>query len=147
MRRNGSLRISYVNYDTAIRFDVPDFLPECKIPAIWRCLKLIFAFYIYAECPPYFYFRFIWPTDLESIPHASTPASIITTKCEDRTTIRSWVMSYNVTLWLPLKMRTKRCACAKSRDLWVGVKNNYIFGIPDPDLRVHYATSVALRWM
>jgi len=25
------------------------------------------------ECPPYFYFRFVWPTDLESIPHASTP--------------------------------------------------------------------------
>jgi len=29
-------------------------------------------FIIYAECPPYFYFRFIWPTDLESIPDAST---------------------------------------------------------------------------
>jgi len=28
---------------------------------------------LYAECPPYFYFRFVWPTDLESIPHASTP--------------------------------------------------------------------------
>jgi len=27
-----------------------------------------------------------------------------------------------------------------------GVKNNYIFGIPDPDLPIHYATSVALRW-
>ena len=27
---------------------------------------------LYAECPPYFYFRFVWPTDLESIPHAST---------------------------------------------------------------------------
>ena len=25
-----------------------------------------------AECPPYSYFRFVWPTDLESIPHAST---------------------------------------------------------------------------
>ena len=23
-----------------------------------------------AECPPYIYFRFVWPTDLESIPHA-----------------------------------------------------------------------------
>ena len=28
---------------------------------------------LYSECPPYFYFRFVWPTDLESIPHASTP--------------------------------------------------------------------------
>ena len=34
----------------------------------------------YAECPPYFYFRLVWPTDLESIPHASTPTSIIPTR-------------------------------------------------------------------
>jgi len=27
---------------------------------------------LYSECPPYFYFRFVWPTDLECIPHAST---------------------------------------------------------------------------
>ena len=30
----------------------------------------------------YFYFRFVWPTELESIPHASTPTSIIPTKFE-----------------------------------------------------------------
>ena len=34
---------------------------------------------LHAECPPYFYFWFVWPTDLESIPHASTPRSIILT--------------------------------------------------------------------
>jgi len=28
---------------------------------------------LYAEGPPYFYFRFVWPTDSESIPHTSTP--------------------------------------------------------------------------
>jgi len=61
---------------------------------------------LYAQCPPYFYFRFVWPTDLESIPHASTPTSIIATKFEDPTPIRSWVMCYNVSHWLPLKMRT-----------------------------------------
>jgi len=37
---------------------------------------------LYAECPSYFYFRFVWPTDLESIPHPSTPTSIIPTKFE-----------------------------------------------------------------
>jgi len=37
---------------------------------------------LYSECPPYFYFRFVWPTDLESIPHASTPTLIIPTKFE-----------------------------------------------------------------
>jgi len=62
---------------------------------------------LYSECPPYFYFRFVWPTDLESIPHTSTPTSIIPTKFEDPTPIRSWVMSYNVSHWLPLKMRTR----------------------------------------
>ena len=61
---------------------------------------------LYAEWPPYFYFRFVWPTDLESIPHASTPTSIIPTKVEAPTPIRFWVMSDNVSHWLPLKMRT-----------------------------------------
>jgi len=28
---------------------------------------------LYAKWPLYFYFRFVWPTDLQSIPHASTP--------------------------------------------------------------------------
>ena len=27
---------------------------------------------LYSECPKHFYFRFVWPTDLQSIPHAST---------------------------------------------------------------------------
>jgi len=51
---------------------------------------------LYSECPPYFYFRFVWPTDLESIPHASTPTLIIPTKFEASTPVRSLVTSYNV---------------------------------------------------
>ena len=35
-----------------------------------------------SECPPYFYIRFVLPTNLENIPHASTPTSIIPTKFE-----------------------------------------------------------------
>ena len=62
---------------------------------------------LYSECPPYFYFQFVWPTDLESIPLASIPTLIISTKFEDPTTIRSWVTSYNCSHWLPLKMRTR----------------------------------------
>jgi len=62
---------------------------------------------LYAECPPYFYFRFVWPTDLESIPHASTPTPIILTKFEAPTPIPSWVTSDNVSHWLLLKMRTR----------------------------------------
>ena len=100
-------------------------------------------------------YRFVWPTDLESIPHASTPKLIIptkfevdmtihcrvtaflsgdtsrdlvtltfdlltlsssymashvakpATKFEDPKAIRSWVTSYNISRWLPLKMRTR----------------------------------------
>ena len=37
---------------------------------------------LYVECSPYFYCRFVWPTDLESIPHVSIPTSIIPTKFE-----------------------------------------------------------------
>jgi len=62
---------------------------------------------LYAECPPYFYFRFVWPTDLESIPHASTPTSMIPTKFKAPTPIRSWVISDNVFHWLPVEMRTR----------------------------------------
>ena len=40
-----------------------------------------------------------------------------------------------------------QCACAESRDPWVGGENDYIFGISDPDLPIHYTTSVALRWI
>jgi len=60
----------------------------------------------YAECPPYYYFRFVSPTDLESIPHASNPTLIIPTKFEAPTPSRTWVMRDNVSHWLPLKMPT-----------------------------------------
>ena len=35
-----------------------------------------------AKSPPYFYFRFIWPTDLESVPRVEPPTLIISTKFE-----------------------------------------------------------------
>ena len=31
---------------------------------------------LYAECPPHFYFRVVWPTDLESIPHVTWPCDL-----------------------------------------------------------------------
>jgi len=49
---------------------------------------------LYAECPPYSYFRFVWPTDLESIPHTSTPTSIISTKFEVDMTIHCRVIAF-----------------------------------------------------
>jgi len=49
---------------------------------------------LYADCPPYFYFRFVWPTDLESISHALTPTSIIPTKFEVDMTTRCRVIAF-----------------------------------------------------
>jgi len=49
---------------------------------------------LYAQCPPYFYFRFVWPTDLESIPHASTPTSIIPTSFEVDMTVNCRVIAF-----------------------------------------------------
>jgi len=43
---------------------------------------------------PYFYFRFVWPTDLKSIPHASTPTSIIPTGFEVDMTIHCRVIAF-----------------------------------------------------
>ena len=143
--------------------------------------------------------RFVWPTDLESIAHASTPTSIIPTKFEVDMTIHCRVIAFLsadtsrdlVTLtfdllifsschtwrvtWptLPPSLKTLRlfvhelriitvpidyhwkcvrgnCACAESRDPWVGGQKQLHFWNPrrpDPDLPIHYAPSVALRWM
>ena len=93
MRRNGYLWTSSVNLDTAVRYADPGFLLEYKISAIRRRFPLFFCI-LYAEYPPYFYFRFVWPTDLESIPHASTPMSIILTKFEVDMTIHCRVIAF-----------------------------------------------------
>ena len=42
---------------------------------------------LYAESEPYLHFRFVWSTDLESIPHASTLTTITSTKFEVDMTI------------------------------------------------------------
>jgi len=100
---------SGVNLDTAVRFAYPDFLSRVQNIGDLATFSVDFCI-LYADmgvdaCPPYFYFRFVWPTDLESIPHASIPMSIIPTKFEASTPIRSLFMSDNVSHWL--KMRTR----------------------------------------
>ena len=49
---------------------------------------------LYVVCPPYFYFRFVWPTDLESTPHVSIATSIISTKFEVDMTIHCRVIAF-----------------------------------------------------
>jgi len=91
---NGYLWTSGVHLDTAVRFADPDLLLKCKISAIWRRFPFIFAFYMLSVFPSYFYFWFVWPFDLESIPHASTPTSIILTKFEVDMTFYCRVISF-----------------------------------------------------
>jgi len=73
---------SGVNLDTAVRFPWPLFSVRVQNFGDLATFSVVFFCILYAGCPPYFYFRFVWPTDLESIPHASTPTSIIPTKFE-----------------------------------------------------------------
>jgi len=49
----------------------------------------------------------LWSFDLEHMSCMASHVTNIATKYEDPTPIRSWVMSYNVSRWLPLKMRTR----------------------------------------
>jgi len=178
MRRNGYLWTSDLNLDTTVRFADPRFLIRVQNFGDLATFSVDYCI-LYTECPPYFYFRFVWPTDLESIPHASTPTLIIpakfevdmciycrdiaffvcwyvtwpcdldlwpfdleqlpfmaahgtnfATKLEDPKPIRSWFMRYNVSHWLPLKMRTRHCACTESRDPWVGGRKRLHFWNP-----------------
>jgi len=73
-------------------FSPPIFLQSAKF---WRFGNVFHWFFniLYAECPPYFYFRFVWPTDLESVPYALTPTAIIPTKFEVDMLIHCWVKS------------------------------------------------------
>ena len=101
MHGNGYLWTSSVNLDITVRFPDPDFRIECEISAIWRRFPLIFfAFYMLKVRQS----RFVWPTGLESIPHASTRTAIISTKFEVGMAIHYRVIAFlllirYVTLW------------------------------------------------
>jgi len=49
----------------------------------------------------------LWPFDLEQLTYMAGHVTNPATKIEDPTTIRSWVMIYNASHWLPLKMSTR----------------------------------------
>jgi len=88
----------------------------------------------------------LWPFVLEQLSYMAGHVTNPATKFEDPKTIRSRVTSYNGSHRLALKMRTlplrmRRITWPVSR----GSKTNYIFGIPDPDLPIHYTTFIGLR--
>ena len=67
----------------------------------------------YVECPPYFYFRFVWHTNLESRPRFAY--SLCNFGCSIMKVIK--VICENNARPV-LKKRMRFCACAKSRDLF-----------------------------
>ena len=87
----------------------------------------------------------LWPFDLEQLSYMASHVTNLATKYEDPTFIHSWVTSYNDSHWLPLEMctrplRMRRITWPVSRG-----QDNYMFGIPDPDLPIHYTTFIGLR--
>jgi len=49
----------------------------------------------------------LWPFELEQLTYLAGHVSNLPTKFKDPMPIRSWVMSYIVSIWLPLKIRTR----------------------------------------
>ena len=49
----------------------------------------------------------LWPFDLKQLTYMAGHMTNLATKFEHLMPIRSWFMSYNVSLWLPLRMRTR----------------------------------------
>jgi len=49
----------------------------------------------------------LWPFDLEQLMYMGDHVTNLATQFKHPTPIRSWFMSYNVSLWLPLRMRMR----------------------------------------
>jgi len=88
MRRNCHFRTSGQNSHITIRFSDPDFLKQSNNLAIIRCIQACFIT-VQIEYVPHFYFRFIWPNDLEHVSHISLNTWIIFIKFEVGQPIRS----------------------------------------------------------
>ena len=112
---------------------------------------------LYSECPPYFYFRFVWPTHLESIPavcwydgHVTLTFDRLTlnsyhtwrvrwpTLPPSMKTLRLSVLELRV-ITFPISCHWKciRCQAScisrdESRDPWVGSEERLHFWNPRP---------------
>ena len=86
---------------------------------------------LYAECPPYFHFRFVWPTDIESIPHVYPHVdNSHQVWSQYAYPFELWVITFPVGYhW---KCVRSHCACAELRDPWVGGKKQLHFWNPRP---------------
>jgi len=93
-------KVEHIVSLTAVRFADPDFLLECKISAIWRRFPLILHFIFRMSA------IFLLPVCLTYWPRKYTTR--VDPHVDDSHQVWSpWVMSDNVSHWLPLKMRTR----------------------------------------
>ena len=89
-----------------------------------------------------------WPCDLDLLIWNSCHSWRVTwpTLPTSMKTLRLSVLELRV-ITVPIGYHWKcvrdQCACAESRDPWVGGENDYIFGIHDPDLPF----TIPLRWL
>jgi len=73
----------------------------------------------------------LWPLDLEHLQCMVGHVTSLATKLEDPMPIRSW-SRYNVSHWLPLKMRTRPLRMRRISDPWVGGQKQLHFWNPRP---------------
>jgi len=78
MRRNDYFWTCGVNVDTSVGVPDPISSASAKFSAMTQSVD--FFYILYAKYPPYFYIRFVWRTELESIPHALTPRRWFSTR-------------------------------------------------------------------
>jgi len=87
----------------------------------------------------------LWPFKLQQLCYMTDHMTNLATKYEDPTTIVHELRVITVPIDFHWKCVRGHCSCAESSDPWEGVKNNYIFKIPDPDLPIKYATFIGMR--
>ena len=109
-----------------------------KVDTIIRCIVVtLFLLIRYVTLWP-------WLFDLDQWSHMAghvvIPSSL---KILRLSILELWVMTSLI--WYHWQCVCSHCACAVSRDLWLGANFSRIFEIPDPDLPIRYATFMALR--
>jgi len=87
------LWVSCENFDIEIRLTDTRFLYKKLYFGDLNTFSVDFCIR-FAECPPYFYFRPTWPTDLQSVSRVSPLTMEISTQFEADTTIRWLVIAF-----------------------------------------------------
>ena len=102
------------------------------------CLRDIFDDFVLWPCD-----LDLWPFDFDIVSYTVPHMPDLHTNFDYPTTIGYWVMNYWI--WSYGGTVTVQCACATSRDLYLGGQLVHILKIPHPNLPIHFVTFRALR--